>query len=130
MIFLVDRNIEGYAILLLGTLTAGGWLELLPIKFVMLEDIGLPITASDRVIWHFAQNHQMIILTANRRKKGIDSLEQIIQEENTQGALPVITLGNTDRMSDFEYRERCSIRLVEILFDLDNYLGAGRLFIP
>lgn len=97
---------------------------------MFLEDIGLPITSSDRVIWRFAQTNQMILFTANRSGKGIDSLEQTIQEENTQDSLPVITLGNTDRMGDFEYRERCSIRLVEILLDLENYMGAGRLFIP
>jgi predicted nuclease of predicted toxin-antitoxin system len=103
VIFLVDRNIEGYATLLLGTLTVGRWLELVPIDFVFLEDIGLDITSSDRVIWRFAQANQMILFTANRSGKGIDSLEQTIQEENTQDSLPVITLGNTDRMVDFEY---------------------------
>lgn len=72
----------------------------------------------------------MILLTANRSMKGTDSLEQTIQEENTENSLPVITIGSTDRMTNFEYRERCSIRLVEILLDLDNCMGAGRLFIP
>lgn len=130
MNFLIDHNIEGYAILLLGTLTAGGWLEIVPIEFVMFERVGLAINASDRVVWNFAQTNQMILLTANRSMKGIDSLEQTIQEENTENSLPVITIGNTDRMTNFEYRERCSIRLVEILLDLDNCVGAGRLFIP
>ena len=72
----------------------------------------------------------MILLTANRSMKGIDSLEQTIQEDNNEDSLPIITIGNTDRMTNFEYRERCSIRLVEILLDLDNCMGAGRLFIP
>lgn len=130
MNFLIDHNIEGYAILLLGTLTAAGWLEIVPIEFVMFERVGLAINASDRVVWNFAQTNQMILLTANRSMKGIDSLEQTIQEENTENSLPVITIGNTDRMTNFEYRERCSIRLVEILLDLDNCMGAGRLFIP
>lgn len=70
------------------------------------------------------------MLTANRNMKNIDSLEQTIQEENTLASLPVITLGNINRMSDFKYREQCSIRLIEILLDLDNYMGSGRLFIP
>lgn len=130
MNFLIDHNIEGYAILLLGTLTAGGWLEIVPIEFVMFERVGLAINASDRVVWNFAQTNQMILLTANRSMKGIDSLEQTIQEENTENSLPVITIGSTDRMTNFEYRERCSVRLVEILLDLDNCMGAGRLFIP
>lgn len=53
--------------------------------------------------------------------------EQTIQEENTENSLPVITIGNKARMSDFEYRELCSIRLIEMLLDLDNYIGSGRL---
>ena len=77
MIFLVDRNIEGYATLLLGSLTVGGWLELVSIRFVLLEDI-VPITSSDRNIWRFAQAHQMILLTANRSGKGIDSSERTV----------------------------------------------------
>lgn len=130
MNFLIDHNIEGYAILLLGTITAGGWLEIVPIEFVMFEQVGLAINASDRVVWNLAQTNQMILLTANRSMKGIDSLEQTIQEDNTENSLPVITIGTTDRMTNFEYRERCTIRLVEILLDLDNYMGAARLFIP
>ena len=47
MNFLIDHNIEGYAILLLGTITAGGWLEIVPIEFVMFEQVGLAINASD-----------------------------------------------------------------------------------
>ncbi|WP_333438792.1 ACP S-malonyltransferase [Microcoleus sp. D2_18a_D3] len=96
----------------------------------MFKQVGLAINASDRVVWKFAQTNQMILLTANRSMKGIDSLEQTIQEDNTDNTLPVITIGNTARMTNFEYRERCSIRLLEILLDFHNYMGAGRLFIP
>jgi predicted nuclease of predicted toxin-antitoxin system len=74
MNFLIDHNIEGYAILLLGTITGGGWLEIVPIEFVMFEQVGLAINASDLVVWNFAQTNQMILLTANRSMKGIDSL--------------------------------------------------------
>ena len=40
----------------------------------MFEQVGLAINASDRVVWNFAQTNQMILLTANRSMKGIDSL--------------------------------------------------------
>ncbi|AUB39676.1 hypothetical protein COO91_05674 [Nostoc flagelliforme CCNUN1] len=47
----------------------------------------------------------MILLTANRSMKGKDSLEQVIREENTLASLPVITIGNADRLlNDSEYR--------------------------
>lgn len=67
----------------------------------------------------------MIVLTANRNMKGDDSLEQVIREENTLQSFPIVTIGNEQI-----YRERCANRLVEILFDIDNYMGVGRVYIP
>lgn len=62
--------------------------------------------------------------------KGSDSLEQTMREENTTNSLPIFTIGNPDRFDERSYRERCVTRLIEILFDLENYMGAGRIFIP
>lgn len=75
MNFLVDHNIRGYAIVLLGTLTAGSWLELTPIQFIMFEEVGLPINASDRLVWRYIQANGMMLLTANRNMKDRDFLE-------------------------------------------------------
>lgn len=72
----------------------------------------------------------MILITANRNMKGSDSLEQMIRQENTATSLPIITIGNPDRFDERDYREKCSARLVEILLDIENYMGAGRIFIP
>ena len=51
-------------------------------------------------------------------------------EENTSSSLPVLTIGSSDRMDESGYRKRCAIRLVEIVLDLEIYLGSSRLFIP
>ena len=72
----------------------------------------------------------MILLTNNRNMEGADSLEQTIREENRPTSLPVLTIGDFDRITDRVYRERCAIRLLEIVVYLDDYLGVGRLFIP
>lgn len=72
----------------------------------------------------------MILLTDNRSMKGADSLEQTLREENTPHALPVITIGSVNRLDERAYRELCAERLMEILMDIDNYVGASRLFIP
>ena len=96
----------------------------------MFDKAELTFDSSDRAVWRFAQDNQMILLTANRRMKGIDSLEQIIREENTSTSLPVLTIGSLDRFSDREYRAQCAVRLVDILLDLENYRGVGRIFIP
>ena len=127
---LVDHNIEGQASLMWQTLLAEGWHELIPTQMMMFEQIKIPYDSSDRVIWRFAQAEQMILLTANRNTDDEDSLERTIQEENTPTSLPVLTIGNADRISERNYRDRCLNRLIEILLDLEKSLGAGRLYIP
>jgi hypothetical protein len=90
----------------------------------------LPVNSSDRAVWRFAQANRMLLLTGNRSMQGPHSLEQTIREENTLTSLPVITVSSAHRLDERLYRERCGSRLIEIILDLDNYLGVGRLFIP
>ncbi len=131
MIFLIDHNLEGHALILLGNIANQGWLELLPIRFVTFKEMELSIDSSDRMVWRVAQANQMILMTANRSMKGEDSLEQVLREENTPNSFPVITIGSLDRLIDErDYRNRCVDRLLEILLDVENYMGVGRLFIP
>ncbi|CUR33493.1 conserved hypothetical protein [Planktothrix tepida PCC 9214] len=43
----------------------------------------------------------------------------------------MITIGNADRLfNDSEYRERCVERLIEIVLNINSYMGVSRLFIP
>jgi hypothetical protein len=128
MIFLIDHNIE--ALMLFGSIITGGWLELLPIRFVTFDQVKLPINSSDRQVWRFAQENQMILLTANRSMKEKDSLEQVVREEMLPTSLPVVTIGNVERIVERDYREQCVDRLLEIVIYLENYLGVSRLFIP
>jgi len=130
VIFLIDHNIEGQSLILFGSITSEGWLETLPIRFISFDEVELLITSSDRVVWRFAQENQMILLTANRSMKGEDSLEQVIREECLPTSLPVVTLANVARIIEREYREECVDRLIEIALYLENYLGVSRLFIP
>jgi hypothetical protein len=69
MIFLIDHNIERQATILLGNLASQGWLELIPIRFVTFEQVSLPVDSDDRLVWRFAQENKMILLTANRNMK-------------------------------------------------------------
>lgn len=131
MIFLVDHNLEGHALLLSGNIAGLGWLDLLPIRFITFEEVALSVTSNDRVVWRFAQANQMILLTANRSMKDKNSLEKVMREENTSTSLPVVTIGDADRvLTDSGYRNRCVDRLIEIIFDVDDYRGSRRLFIP
>jgi predicted nuclease of predicted toxin-antitoxin system len=128
--FLTDHNIEGQALSLWGLLAKEGWLELISIQLVTFTDIGLSFESSDREVWRFAQANRMILLTDNRNMKGEDSLEQTIREENGLTSLPVLTIGNVNRLDEKIYRERCAERLLEIGTNLEKYLGTGRIFIP
>lgn len=130
MIFLIDHNIEGQATLLWSAILIQGWLDLTIVSFTTFEEAGLAIDSRDRYVWRFAQENKMIILTANRSMGGEDSLEETIRDENEIDSLPVVTIANVDRMNERQYRELCAERLVDILLDLDNLLGVGRIFIP
>lgn len=102
----------------------------MPIEFATLKEVGLAADTDDRTIWRFAQSNQMILLTASRNAKGKDSLEQTMSEEGLSTSLPVLTIAKLDRFIERDYREKCSARIVEIILDLNNYLGVNRIFIP
>jgi hypothetical protein len=53
---LVDHNVEGQAMLLLGALGTAGWLELYPLRFITFPQAALPYHSSDREVWRFAQD--------------------------------------------------------------------------
>jgi hypothetical protein len=127
---LVDHNIEGQAALLVSALATEGWLELGLFAVITFADAGLPPASRDRVVWQFVQERGMLLLTGNRNMDGEDSLEQTIRDKNQATSLPVVTIADVDRIIEKTYREQCATRLAEIVFDLDGYLGAGRLYIP
>ena len=127
---LLDHHLKKQGILLWATMGSEGWLKLLDIPMLTFEDVGLPIDSRDRDVWRFAQEKQLILLTGNRNKDGSDSLEQTIRNENTPDSLPVVTIGITDRLEERAYREQCAERLVEIVLNIENYLGVGRIYIP
>ncbi len=115
----------------MGNIASQGWLELLPIRFVTFKEMNLSIDSSDRIVWRLAQANQMILLTANRSMKGDESLEQVLREENTLSSFPVITVGDADRfLADRIYRNRCVDRILEILLNIETWMGVGRLFVP
>ncbi len=116
--------------MLSATLNSEGWATLFSIRFVTFGEVGLAFDTKDREVWRFAQEKGIILLTDNRNMKEEDSLEQTLREENTMASLPVLTVGNVNRIVERKYRERCSTRLAEIVSELEKYMGTSRLFIP
>lgn len=103
---LLDHHMKKQGILLWGTMHSEGWLRLLDIPMLTFADVGLAIDSSDREVWRFAQENQLILLTGNRNREGEESLEQTIREENTPTSLPVVTVGMVARMRERSYREQ------------------------
>jgi hypothetical protein len=130
ILFLIDHNFEGNALRLLAILQKAGWPELVPMRWLTLEEVGLQPDTRDRFIWRHAQAEGMLLITNNRNAKGADSLAQTISEENTPASLPVLTVGRPNRLVELSYGERCAERLMQIVLDLDSYRGVGRLYIP
>src|SRR5258706_14767369 len=122
---LVDHNIEGQAALLWSTFATEGWLDLTGFQLITFADVGLSFRSSDRVVWEFVQAQRMLLLTGNRNMEGDNSLEQTIRDQNNATALPIITIGNIDRLVEYSYRERCATRLAYIGLYLEDYIGTG-----
>jgi hypothetical protein len=86
---------------------------------------------SDDVLWFACQREGVILFTDNRNSDRPDSLEATILAHNTVSTLPVLTPGESLKLlTDERYLERAAIRLMEIVMELDQYRGAGRLYIP
>ncbi len=127
---LLDHHMKKQGILLWATMGSEGWLKLLNIPMLTFDDVGLAVDSNDRDVWRFVQEKRLILLTGNRNKDGAESLEQTIRDENTPDSLPVVTIGITERLEERAYREQCAERLVEIILNIENYLGVGRIYIP
>lgn len=71
------------------------------------------------------------MITLNPNKDGADSLTSVIEAHNTPVSLPIITLAGPKRIIyERSYAERTADKLLEDLFSIDNYRGAGRIYIP
>lgn len=130
MQILIDYNFEGDAELLFALMARDGWVDLLELGFVSFRQALLDPESDDTTIWRFAQTKRMLILTYNRNEDDDTSLNATIRRENTLSSLPVLTIANPLRMKESNYREEVALRLVDILFYLENHLGTGRIFIP
>jgi len=58
MIFLIDHNLEGQALIFLGAIAQQGWLDLVTIQFLTFAEVDLPIDSNDRIVWRFAQEKE------------------------------------------------------------------------
>jgi hypothetical protein len=101
------------------------------IAVVEFEKLGLPDGAPDVDIWRACQEREIVLLTGNRNAESADSLENTIRAYNDASCFPVITIANPQRLIRSKtYAQRVVERLLDYLLNLDNYRGAGRLYVP
>jgi hypothetical protein len=129
-----DVNIRGHVDFLFDLLTSDAWLEYwqaLGIHYATFEDVGLDPEAADVEVWQVCQDRGYVLITSNRNRKGVDSLEATIRARNTSESLPVLTLADADRFrNDREYANDVVASLLERLLEIDSFRGTGRLYLP
>ncbi len=131
---LADINVGAQTDALLAIWTSDTWRDLwmdLGWSVASFATLGLPFNASDAVIWRACQKEELVLITANRNKRGQDSLEAVIRTENQSDSLPVATIADANRvLRDRLYAERVAERLLEKLIAIDDFRGAGRIYVP
>ncbi|MEM7125966.1 MAG: ACP S-malonyltransferase [Chloroflexota bacterium] len=132
-VILSDHNCEGQARAIFDILEFDKtWPELVPMELKWFKQVDLSIKEKDSKVWQFCQDNEYLLLTGNRSGSDKEeSLEQVIRNLVTLTSLPVITIGNLKRVTaDPIYRKRCAERLAEIVYDLEDFRGVMRIFIP
>jgi len=131
---MADHDIEGQMQVLLYLLTSAEWRVLwteLAVRVESFASLGLSVDTPDAELWRLCQTHQTALITGNRNHDGPESLEAVIQTANTLASLPVLTIGEPQRIfSSSTYARRVVERLMEYLVDLENLRGTGRLYLP
>jgi hypothetical protein len=131
---MADHDIEGQMQVLLRLLNAPPWRELwseLAIPVESFMSLGVPTNVPDVELWQVCQAQEIVLITGNRNQEDSASLEATIQTANTPESLPVLTIGEPQRiLSSRTYAESVVERLVEYLIDVENLRGTGRLYLP
>ena len=131
---MADNDVGGQVHVLLEILGTPVWKELwegLRLDVVTFETLELDRRTPDAIVWRTCQQLELILVTGNRNSETPDSLEVTIRVENRLGSLPVITIGEPKRiLSEREYAEQAAEKLLDYLLFIEQYRGAGRLFVP
>jgi hypothetical protein len=103
----------------------------LGLEFRRFGDVGLSPDASDLVIWKTCQAEQLILITDNRNKNSLESLEATIRQYNQPDSLPVFTISDITAFgASRTYAEKVLEDLYDYLMRIDEVRGTGRLYLP
>jgi len=131
---LADNDVQGFVRAIVSIWVSDTWRDLwndLGLSVLTFFALGLSRDSSDAVIWRACQREKLVLITGNRNAERSDSLEAVIRAENQPESLPVVTLANLERLArDHPYVERVAERLLEKLIAIDDFRGAGRIYVP
>jgi hypothetical protein len=131
---LADINVGKQRDALLSIWTSDVWREIwngLGLVIESFPTLGLSYDATDALIWTTCQREQLVLISGTRNKDGPSSLEATIRNENIAESLPIVTIADTERvLQDRLYAELVAERLLERLISIDDFRGAGRLYVP
>lgn len=131
---LADVNIEGHANYLMSLVRSAPWVDLwaeLELTYYTFDDVQLDREASDAEIWQYCQRHGLVLLTNNRNGEGPDSLEAAIRSRNTESSIPVLTVGDIERLRrSRDYAQSVAESLIDTLLRIGTLRGTGRLYLP
>jgi hypothetical protein len=87
--------------------------------------------APDLEIWQACQTEELVLITDNRNRDSVDSLEAVIRQHNQPQSLPVFTISNKSRFRKSRaYAEKVLEDLYDYLMRIDEIRGTGRLYLP
>ncbi len=131
---MADHDVEGHLRVLLNIWLSPGWIDFWTEARCEVESfdrLGVAADTSDLEIWMLCQEREIVLITGNRNAEGDESLEATFQRLGTPRSLPVLTIGDPDRlMRDRHYAEDMAAQLLDYMRDLDKMRGAGRLYLP
>jgi hypothetical protein len=129
-----DHDVEGHLQILLQVWFSPGWVDIwaeTSCEIESFEHLGIDDNAPDSDVWKICQEQGVVLITGNRNAEGDDSLETTIRQFGTATSLPVLTIGNPNRLTrDRRYAEDVAAQLLDYLKDVDKMRGTGRLYLP
>ena len=131
---LADNDVQGQVTHVLARCRSAAWAEFwaeVQVPVLVLQDVGLPADSPDAVVWDLCQRRDIVLITGNRNLEGPHALEAVIRTRGSAHHLPVFTLADRDRIyRDPNYADRVVARLIELLSEIDNLRGSGRMYLP
>jgi hypothetical protein len=131
---MADHNVEGHLQVLINVWSSPEWGDVwtaMSCEIESFERLGIPHDTPDTELWQLCQRYEIVLVTGNRNAEGDESLEAAIKTLLSPQSLPVLTIGDPDRLvRDRDYAERAAAQLLEYLLDLENLRGTGRLYVP